>query len=342
MSLFKKFGQVPDAKRKSGYKGLANYENGKFQNETPTRILVKGESILKVFRSFLDKRAGPEKPLPSVHTDLKKLRPDENVLIWFGHSSYFIQVDGRKFLTDPVFSGNASPVNGLIKVFPGSNQYQADDMPPIDVLFITHDHLDYQTIRKLKHKVGKVVCGLGVGRHFEYWGWDRNKLIERNWYESADLDRGISVTLTPARHFSGRLLSRNSTLWTSFVLRTPSFRLFLGGDSGYGPHFKEIGDRFGPFDLAVLECGQYNKKWPYVHSMPDEVVREARELKANSFMPVHNSKFKLAPHPWYEPLQRVTRLAEENNIAIATPRIGEKADLNHMNKAWDKWWKALM
>jgi len=347
MDLFKKFGQVPGAKRKAAYKRLANYKNGKFQNETPTQTLVKGGSILKIFRSFLDKRAsaGPGKPVPSVHTDLKSLKPDENVLIWFGHSSYFIQADGRKLLVDPVFSGSASPVNGLVKVFPGSNQYQADDMPPIDVLLITHDHwdhLDYPTLQKLRHKVSKVVCGLGVGQHFEYWGWDRNKLIERNWYESADLGGGIGVTLTPARHFSGRLLSRNSTLWTSFVLQTPSFRLFLGGDSGYGPHFKEIGDRFGPFDLAILECGQYNKKWPYIHSLPDEVIKEAQELRADNFMPVHNSKFKLAPHPWYEPLQQVTRLAEENNIAITTPRIGEKADLDHMNRVWDKWWKPLI
>ena len=345
--LVKKFGQVPDEKRKARYKKLANYKNGKFQNEIPTQTLVKGESMLKILLKFFGKRvnAGPGKPIPSVKTDLKNLQPDENVLIWFGHSSYFIQADGRTFLIDPVFSGSASPVKGLIKVFPGTDRYHPEDMPLIDVLFITHDHwdhLDYPTIRKLKHKVSVVVCGLGVGQHFEYWGWDRNKLIEKNWYENTDLGGGFSVTLTPARHFSGRLLGRDGTLWTSFVLQTPSFRLFLGGDSGYWPHFKEIGDRFGPFDLAILECGQYNKKWPLIHSLPDQVIKEARELKAARFMPVHNSKFKLAPHPWYEPLQQATRLAGENNMSVVTPVIGEKADLDHLNKVWDKWWEGVM
>lgn len=344
MGLNKKLGQSPDTGRKAYFNTLSNYKNSQFQNLVPTPALVEGANMMKVLWNFFGKYADttPAYPIPFVTTDLKALQPDEDVLVWFGHSSYFIQVDGRRFLIDPVFSGNASPIRGSVKAFPGANHYQAADMPQMDVLFISHDHwdhLDYATIRLLKPQVNKVVCGLGVAQHFEYWGWEKDKLIEKNWYESVDLGGGFNVTLTPARHFSGRLLSRNISLWTSFVLQTPTKKLFLGGDSGYGPQFKAIGAQFGPFDLAILECGQYNEKWPYIHSLPDEVVKEAQELKAKNFMPVHNSKFKLAQHPWYEPLQQVSLFAEQEKLPIITPKIGEKVDLNNWGKVWEKWWQ---
>jgi len=344
MDLNKKIGQFPDTVRKAYFNTLSNYKNKQFQNLIPTPALAEGANMMKVLWNFLGKHADttPVYPIPFVNTDLKALQPEENVLVWFGHSSYFIQMDGRRFLIDPVFSGNASPIRGSVKAFPGANHYQAADMPQIDVLFISHDHwdhLDYITIKQLKPQVNKVICGLGVAQHFEYWGWDKDKLVEKNWYESVELGDGFKVTLTPARHFSGRLLSRNISLWTSFVLQTPTKKLFLGGDSGYGPQFKEIGAQFGPFDLAILECGQYNEKWPYIHSLPDEVVKEAQELKASHLMPVHNSKFKLAQHPWYEPLERVSSIAAAANFPITTPKIGEKVDLNHMEKVWTKWWQ---
>lgn len=346
MSINKKMGQQPDAVRKARFQLLSNYKNDQFQNLVPTPALAEGENMAKVLCNFLGKQpdAVPKLPVPSVETDLKNLPLTENVLVWFGHSSYFLQVDGKRFLVDPVFSGNASPIRGSVKAFPGTNGYQAMDMPDIDVLFISHDHwdhLDYTTIRQLKQKVQQVICGLGVGQHFEYWGWDKKKLAEKNWYESVDLWEGFRVTVTPARHFSGRLFARNCSLWASFVLQTPTKKLFLGGDSGYGPHFKEIGARFGPFDLAILECGQYNKKWPYIHSLPEEIIPEVQELNARHFMPVHHSKFRLAQHPWYEPLEKATLFAETAGIPVITPRIGEKVALDNLGKTWEKWWKTL-
>ncbi|MCJ0743657.1 MBL fold metallo-hydrolase [Pedobacter montanisoli] len=344
MSLKKKMGQFPDTERKHYFKTLSNYKDGQFQNQEPTPALAEGQSMLKVLWNFLGKHpeTSPVHPIPFIKTDLKNLLPDENVLIWFGHSSYFTQVDGLKFLIDPVFSGSASPLPGSVKAFAGSNYYQVADMPHIDVLLISHDHwdhLDYKTIQLLKDKVNQVICGLGVAQHFEYWGWDKTKLIEKNWYERVDLATGFSITLTPARHFSGRLFARNISLWTSFVLQTPTKKIFLGGDSGYGPHFKSIGEQFGPFDLALLECGQYNENWPYIHSLPNEIIKEVQELKAANFMPVHHSKFKLAQHPWYEPLQQVSLLAETNRLAITLPKIGEKVNLNQLGKTWAKWWE---
>ncbi|PKF73617.1 MBL fold metallo-hydrolase [Chryseobacterium sp. PMSZPI] len=344
-NLVKQLGQFPDEKRKKYFSTLPNYANGKFQNILPTPALLEGESMTKVLLDTLCKveNTSPGMTLPFVVTDLKKLAREENILVWFGHSSYFIQIDGKRFLIDPVFSGNASPMPGSIKAFPGSDYYKPEHIPDIDFLLISHDHwdhLDYKTVQTLKEKVGTVICGLGVGQHFEYWGWNPEKIIEKNWWESIDLTEGFTLTLTPARHFSGRLLNRNISLWTSYVLKTPTKNLFLGGDSGYGTHFTEIGKKYGPFDLAIMECGQYNEKWPYIHSLPDQIIKEVEELKAKNFIPVHNSKFKLAQHPWYEPLELVSKSAEENHQRITLPVIGEKVSLDNLEQTvWKKWWE---
>ncbi|REC48538.1 MBL fold metallo-hydrolase [Chryseobacterium pennipullorum] len=348
MNLMKQLGQFPDEKRKEYFGTLPNYLNGRFQNILNTPALLEGESMTKALLHSLCKveNTSPGAALPFVVTDLKKLDPEENVLVWFGHSSYFIQVDGKKFLVDPVFSGNASPMPGSIKAFQGADYYKPEHMPNIDFLLISHDHwdhLDYKTVQALKGKVGKVICGLGTGQHFEYWGWDIDTIIEKNWWESIDIAEGFRITLTPARHFSGRLLNRNISLWTSFVLKTPTKNLFLGGDSGYGNHFSEIGKQYGPFDLAVMENGQYNAKWPYIHTLPEQLIEEITELRAENFIPVHNSKFKLAQHVWYEPLELASKYAEENNIAVTLPMIGEKVDLNQLGQVtWKKWWTELM
>ena len=344
-NLTKQLGQFPDEKRKEYFSTLPNYLNGRFQNIMPTPSLLEGESMTKVLLHTLCKveNTSPRTPLPFVVTDLNNLQPEENVLVWFGHSSYFIQIDGKRFLIDPVFSGNASPMPGSIKAFQGADYYKPEHMPEIDFLLISHDHwdhLDYSTVQALKDKVGKVICGLGTGQHFEYWGWSNDKIIERNWWESIDIAEGFRITLTPARHFSGRLLNRNISLWTSFVLKTPTMNLFLGGDSGYGNHFTEIGNQYGPFDLAVMENGQYNEKWPYIHTMPEQLMTEIKELKAKNFIPVHNSKFKLAQHVWSEPLQLAAKYAEENEIPITLPKIGEKVNLNTLGDTiWEKWWE---
>lgn len=344
MGFSKLAGKAPDERRKAEFARLDNYKDGQFQNLVHTPPLADGTSMAKVMWKFLGKypETEPAAPLPSIKTDISNIPLSENVFIWFGHSSYYLQTDGLRFLIDPVFSGSASPLPGSVKAFAGADIYKPIDMPDIDVLLISHDHwdhLDYKTMQALMPRVSKVICGLGVAQHFEYWGWSPDKIIERNWYDHVDLGSGFQVTLTPARHFSGRLFSRNISLWTSFVLQTPSRNLFLGGDSGYGPHFEEIGKRFGPFSLAILECGQYNEQWPYIHSMPEELITQVRELGADKFIPVHHSKFKLAQHPWYEPLQRVTTAAENEGIPIITPLIGQPVSLDDAPKAWPKWWE---
>jgi L-ascorbate metabolism protein UlaG (beta-lactamase superfamily) len=327
------FGQAPSGQRLELIKRSPNYRDGQFQNLSPTPALTEGVSYFGVLKEFFftkKYRVKPTGPLPSKKTDLLSLSPEENVLVWFGHSSYYLQVDGKKILVDPVFSGNASPVSFTTRSFPGTDIYTTDDMPEIDYLFISHDHwdhADHQTLVKMRRKVKTVITGLGVGAHLERWGYNPDCIREKDWNEEVSLGDGFTVHTAPARHFSGRSFKRNGSLWLSFVLLTPGFRLYLGGDSGYDTHFKTIGERFGPFDLAILEDGQYDKSWKYIHMMPEEVVQAAEDLRARKLMPVHWSKFALANHAWDDPIIRITKEAERKHMTLLTPMIGEKSEL---------------
>lgn len=309
------FGARPSGNRLELIKNSKNYKDGKFQNLSHTPSLTEGFSYPGVMYDFFFRRkanVNPTDSIPSITTNLKSLPKDANVLIWFGHSSYLIQVEGKTILVDPVLSGYASPFKSMNKAFKGADKYKVDDLPDIDYLLITHDHydhLDYETIKKLKGRVGKVVCALGVGAHFEQWGYEPSLLIEKDWGEKVVLDSQISLHFTPARHFSGRSFYRNNTLWTSYVVETPSKKIFIGGDSGYDKHFAAIGETFGGFDLAILENGQYNEAWRYIHTMPEELLQVGKDLKAKRLFPVHSGKFALGGHSWYEPLAKVANLS---------------------------------
>ncbi len=339
------FGKLPSGKRMDRIKQSSHYIDNQFYNINSTPTFTEGISKYEMIRDGIfkiNKRKAPGTSLPSIKTDLKNLDPEKNLLIWFGHSSYFLQIDGKKILVDPVFSGHASPFSFMVKSFKGSNIYTPKDFPEINYLFITHDHwdhLDYQTLMKLKLKVGKIITGLGTGAHLEHWGFERNKIVELDWFDQTVVDSGFIVAATPGRHFTGRTFKRNQTLWCSFVLQTPSKKIFIGGDSGYDTHFAKIGSEYGPFDLALLECGQYNKSWKYIHSMPEQTVQAAIDLKTKFLMPVH-WKFALALHSWDEPIIRITNEAHRLNVPIIHPMIGELVDLNIFCEK-DEWWKEL-
>ncbi|WP_233164795.1 MBL fold metallo-hydrolase [Pedobacter sp. ASV28] len=341
-----KFGKAPSGKRLTLLQQSPNYKDGKFQNIEYTPDLTKGYSMLGIMYDMFFKKHPRRKPidsLPSVKTDLLNLPIDSNVLVWFGHSSYYLQVEGKRFLIDPVLSGNASPLPGTNKSFKGSDIYSVADLPPIDYLVISHDHydhLDYETIVALKAKVGKVICGLGVGEHFEHWGFAPEQLIEKDWNEAITLDAGMTLNTVPGRHFSGRGFTRNNTLWLAYVLKTPTLNIFIGGDSGYGTHFEKIGEKFGPFDLAILENGQYNVAWQAIHTLPVEVIKAAKDLKAKRIFPVHSSKFMLAMHQWDEPLNEVSRL-NDGEIPLVTPMIGEVVRLDDEKQTFTQWWKGI-
>jgi L-ascorbate metabolism protein UlaG (beta-lactamase superfamily) len=341
------FGSIPQGEKLSRIKNEANYRDDAFQNVHVTPQLADGYSYWDItYRGLFNAsdRRRPIDTIPSVKSDLLNLPPDQDVLVWFGHSSYFIQIDGKRILVDPVFSGHASPMAGTVISFAGTDIYTVDELPDIDYLFISHDHydhLDYETILKLKPKTKRVLCGLGVGSHFEAWGYEPSIITEKNWGDSLALADGFTVHITPARHFSGRGFARNKTLWCSFLLQTPSMKIYMGGDSGYDTHFAEIGNKFGPIDLAFIENGQYDLAWPYIHTLPHETAQAGRDLKAKRIFPVHSSKFALANHAWDEPLIKVSEFNEGSGIPLITPVIGEIVRLKEEEQTFKQWWKGL-
>ena len=327
-----KFGRIPQGKRLERIKQSPHYDGKQFVNEVETVTMTGDKNIFAVWKDFLfgDKtQTVPDTALKVIKTDLKSLPADKDWIVWFGHSSYLMNLSGKKVLVDPVFY-QGSPVSFVNKMFKGTDVYKPADMPDIDYLVITHDHwdhLDYDVVKELEPRVKKVVTGLGVGEHLEYWGYPVEKLVELDWWESADLGDGFNVTGTPARHFSGRDLRQNKTLWASFLFKTPKRNVWIGGDGGYGKHFKQIGEKFTDIDLAILENGQYNKDWKLIHTMPEELGKIIQDLNASRYMTVHHSKFCLSKHSYLEPLENAKHAAQETGKPMLMPQMGEVVEL---------------
>lgn len=331
-----------DQRRKERILNSVNFKNDAFQNRLPTPMKPEGVSYFKIIRDAFrrPKNVKPFTELPAVKTDLARLQSETPVIVWFGHSSYLIHCKGYNILVDPVFCGHAAPFSFMVKAFRGSDAYTAADMPVIDALILTHnhyDHFDGKTLTLLQPKIKAYYTPLGTGALVEKYSKNSGSVNELDWWETAKPADDIQLTAAPARHFSGRGLKRNGSLWASFVLELFDFKIFLGGDSGYDVHFKEIGEKYGPFDLAILECGQYNTSWPLIHMMPEETVQAAVDLQAKVLLPVHWGKFALASHPWNEPIQRAIQKADELQLAVTTPRIGEPVILQEYYPD-SRWW----
>ncbi|QPH40310.1 MBL fold metallo-hydrolase [Pedobacter endophyticus] len=341
------FGRLPRGLRLDKIHQLQNYRDGAIQNLSITKMQAEGVSFFTVLKAFFFENHPnkiPQTALPSVQPSVNSM-PNHHLpeIIWFGHSSYLIKIKGLRVLVDPVFSKVPSPFSFIgSHAFKGTDFVEAGDFQNIDVLVITHDHydhLDYKTIREIAPKSKKIITSLGVGAHLERWGIATEKIEELCWNESRDLANGLKFTAVPARHFTGRKFKRNQTLWSAFILQSENHKLFLGGDSGYDTHFAAIGQEFGPFDLALLECGQYNAYWPYIHMFPEQTVQAAKDLNAKILMPVHWGKFSLATHPWDEPINRLVEAAEKAALPIVTPRLGETVILNkHLPTT--QWWRS--
>jgi L-ascorbate metabolism protein UlaG (beta-lactamase superfamily) len=323
------------------------YRQGQFRNTLQTPSMTAKGGMLGGMWDMLFGRDPLHKPpgrIPAVKTDPRALPIHEEALVWFGHSSFYLQTGGKRLLFDPVFSDSASPIRFINKAFPGTMVYKPDEMPDIDCLFISHDHwdhLDYSTVSALQPRVKQVICGLGVGAHMLRWGYTKEQIQELDWNDTAELGGGFTVHATPARHFSGRGLRRNQTLWVSFVIETPERKLFYSGDSGYGPHFADIGEKFGPFDLAVMENGQYDDNWMFIHMKPEEMYKAAGELGARQLLPVHSGKFCISNHAWDEPLRRISKQAEQGTIRLLTPMIGQKVELANERQTFERWWQGV-
>ncbi|MBK0381678.1 MBL fold metallo-hydrolase [Pedobacter sp. SD-b] len=332
------FGAQPNFKH---FKEYQNFSEGVFHNQSVTEVMSDDGSFFKILKEWINRSKDnvPKNTIPIIKTDLINFNPGEQPqIIWFGHSSYLIYIEGKKILVDPVFN-RASPVSIMGKPFKMSDDYKVEDFPEIDILLITHDHydhLDYEFIKKILAKTKKIVTSKGVDAHLKLWGATQEQTISLNWNESASVEN-FKFSCLPARHFSGRKFKRATTLWSSFALKTENYNLYLGGDSGFDTHFERIGNELGPFDLAILECGQYGKYWPYIHMLPEETIKASKLLKAKVLLPVHWGKFSLSTHSWLEPIERAVSEAEKQNVNLLTPKIGEPIGLTE-NQSFKKWW----
>ena len=343
------FGQAPSGERLKRILSSPHYKNGKFENLVPVEVMTKGgENRIVATWKFLfgDKsELMPKTPMISKKTKISSLARNEDVIIWLGHSTFYLQTGGHRILIDPVFSGYASPLFFINRAFDGSNICSADDFPEIDLLAVTHDHwdhLDYPTIMSLAPKIKNIVCPLGVGEYFEQWGFPKKILREEDWYTEIKLSDDFIVHVLPSQHFSGRLLRQNPTLWCGYSFITPRRKIYCSGDGGYGSHFADIGKKFGGFDVALLENGQYNLAWHSIHMLPSETAQAGDDVGAKFVIPSHGGKFALARHPWQEPYRELTRESEGRSYRLITPVIGEAVHLDKLpEQKFSKWWEQM-
>jgi L-ascorbate metabolism protein UlaG (beta-lactamase superfamily) len=339
------FGKNPDGPRLERIKKSPNYKDGSFVNLVDTPVSAPDANMFKMAIQFLfnDKgKTDPDFKLPSVKTDLKIAPAAKPTITYFGHSAYLVQINGKNILMDPVLSERTSPVQWAgTKNYDGTHVFKFKDLPTIHFVILSHDHydhMDYETLKQFAGMPTKFVVPLGVGAHLVHWGIASANITELDWWEETNaLGGGMRLTATPARHFSGRSFTRGKSLWASYVLQSAEHKIFLGGDSGYEKHFGEIGRKFGPFDIAILECGQYNEMWPYIHMMPEETAQAGVELGAKVVWPVHWGKFTLGLHPWNESPKRISKRAAELGLKLTTPMIGEQIVLDTIYPD-KKWW----
>ena len=320
-----------------------HYKQGKFENIEPTVVMKNFE--LKTFANFFtrgDKEPAWSIPVVKIKPGYFKNTDSLTRITWFGHYAMLLELDGQKIFIDPMLGNSPSPVTWLgSKRFNDTLPISIDSLPHLDAVIISHDHydhLDYGSIIRINSKVKKYFVPPGVGSHLIAWGVEKEKITELGWWDSTTIE-GIKLIAAPARHFSGRgIMDRNKTLWSSWVIQGKTSNIFFGGDSGYDQSFKKIGDLYGPFDFTMVECGQYNKQWPEIHMMPEEVVQANIDLKGALLMPIHWGAFKLALHPWDEPVERLLAEAKKKNVQVTTPKIGETIILGDTIPSGN-WWR---
>lgn len=322
------------------------HDNKKFINAIPTNMETSFGEMLKLLFQFMkgNPHGRPQKPIAIEPLgEVYFGQENQPKLTWFGHSAALLQLDGKTVLLDPMFGRAPSPfpmIGG--KRFSDKLPFDIEQLPAIDAVLISHDHydhLDYGSIVKLKDKVKQFFVPLGVAPHLVKWGVNPAKIEEHDWWEEFSF-QGLKLACTPARHFSGRSLTdRDATLWCSWVIQGRNTKIFFSGDSGYGPHFKEIGEKYGPFDLTLMECGQYDERWAAIHMMPEETVQAHLDVKGKVMIPIHWGAFTLALHNWTDPVERAVKAAKEQKAIIATPKIGETVFIQAAAYPSFEWWR---
>jgi len=320
-----------------------HYKNGKFHNQVPWSPTPAFSTIWDFL--FKNNQRTPQDSLPRQQADLtffNQSSANHLSATWLGHSSLLINLDGYKIVTDPVLEKRVS-VFGPTR-YNGPLPLDINQLTHIDVVLISHNHYDHLnkfSIQLLDPHTKRFVVPLAVGAQLEKWGVSRDKITEMDWWEEIVIGPGFKIAATPTQHFSGRSLTdRNKTLWASYVLAGPRHKIYFSGDSGYFTGFKQIGLKYGPFDMTFLECGAYNKAWKHIHMLPEETAQAHLDLRGNILHPIHWGTFNLSLHAWYEPMQRLTRAADSLGIVTVTPVVGATTvfgtDLPH-----ERWWPAL-
>ncbi|MCP9235983.1 MBL fold metallo-hydrolase [Lewinella sp. JB7] len=338
------FGASPREMARQNYQGTAAWKMGQFRNLDKTRLQEDFRSLMGDLIGYIKaKQTQPTSPLPVAVSD-SLLRPDPDVdyLTWYGHSAVRLETGGRTVLFDPMLGEWVAPVPFLGHRFPYKDYHPLESVGEIDLIVYSHDHydhLDYDTLMAVRDRTRAYLVPLGIGAHLRSWGVAEEKITEIDWWESVTID-GITYTATPARHFSGRSPgTRNKSLWCGFVVETAAHRLYFGGDSGYGQHFRMIGQRYGPFDLTMLDSGQYHKRWKNVHMQPEEALWANEELRGDHIMPIHWGGFSLSDHSWYDPIERI--MAADSHRRAICPMIGQRFSVAEAGSCRERWWESL-
>lgn len=317
----------------------------RYKNEIPTNNDFSVNSVLTLVRDYMKIKNDlrPKSHIPFVPSTTK-VHDDKqsSKAIWFGHSAVLLEIEGKKVLFDPMFGPSSSPFPIFTsKRYSGPFSMEHEELQEIDAIFISHnhyDHLDYSSILKLKDRTKYFFVPKGVKRYLLKWGVAPEKISEYSWWDEFEWN-GLTIACTPARHFSGRgLFDRDCSLWCSWVVLGKNTKVYFSGDSGYAPHFKEIGGKYGPFDLTFMECGQYNDRWSSIHMIPEETVQAHIDVKGNILVPIHWGTFTLSLHEWSDPIHRVTSEAKKHGVSIATPRLGETIIIGSTDIPQETWW----
>ncbi|EEL81887.1 Outer membrane protein romA [Bacillus cereus AH1271] len=317
----------------------------KYINQIHTDVSFKPKDIIGLMTDYfkMKSKLRPLKNLPIVLSD--KNNESLESVTWFGHSASLLKIEGKTLLLDPMFGDASSPFPVFTsKRYSGVFSLERQDFQEIDAIIISHnhyDHLNYKSIMLLKDRAKHFYVPTGVAQYLIKWGVSPSKISEHNWWDEIAFDN-IKLVCAPARHFSGRSMTdRDCSLWCSWLILGQETRVFFSGDSGYAPHFKEIGDKYGPFDLTLMECGQYDPRWSAIHMLPEETVQAHIDVKGDLLLPIHWGAFTLALHEWSDPIERVTKETNRLGVKITTPQIGESIALKSKDYPSSAWWREI-
>lgn len=339
-------GAAPSGERLARLSASPQWQDGAFANELVQVDGAMGDVLAKELSGGSEVQV-PDAPLPVQQrsgAEFTELPASGLRVTWLGHSTLLIELDGARILVDPVWGDRASPWASV-----GPERFFApplplDELPPLDAVIISHDHydhLDISTVTRLLERNPRWVVPLGVGAHLEHWGVPSDRITELDWWDTAAAG-GITLTATPARHFSGRWLDRMSTtLWAGWALVGPEHRVFYSGDTALHPDLETIGERLGPFDLTMMDSGAYDSTWTDVHLGPEQTVIAHQAVRGDVLLPVHWGLFDLGNHGWTEPMERVLTAAQRQGVRVVTPRPGASVELADADGEVDRWWPDL-